>query len=239
MNLDALDTIDGEAAKRALRHLFARAASPAFGVLPRRELDLLIFQAMRETGVIARGATLYELMAQLKISRAKARNLLFDLEIREAQEAHELDKLAREALAHPQGFAMDGGYLAFGIENPLVQAHVKDKIARLGHVSDASFDSALIRIKPDALGDLVAALMGEGERQAFRKAMVKAGLAKDESLSAALRDGLIHIATKAVGDAAAGVLRGYLEDLGAFLAPLGKGALDRAAAILRAARGKG
>jgi sarcosine oxidase subunit gamma len=41
----------------------------------------------------------YTLMTALKITKAKARNLVFDLEIRDAQMAASLDDRAREALA--------------------------------------------------------------------------------------------------------------------------------------------
>lgn len=233
MTLDAIDRLEGAEAKRILRRLLARATSPAFGVLPQRELNLLLFEALRDAGVVRAEASLYTLMTDLKISRARARNLLFDLEIRQALAIEDLDAQARRALAQPKGFVLDGNYLVFGIENPLVQAHIKDRVAQLGHLTDASFDSTLIRIKPGAMGALVESLMDANERNAFRQGMIAAGFDKDKGLAAALTYGIKYLATTYLGKEATEAGAGYLEDLANFIMPYARGAVDRVTAILK------
>lgn len=233
MDFDAIDRLTESEAKAHLRALLEGVTQPAFGVLPQRELDLILFKLMRDMGVIDPDASLYELMSDLKITRAKARNLVFDLEIRDAQAARGLDARARAALAKPRGFVMDGAYLAFGIENPVVQAHIKDKVTSLGHLTDASFDATIVKIKPQAMGALVEALMEEKDRDAFREGMIAAGFDKDDSLQTLIREGLVFIGKKTIGDTATDIGAGYLEDLADFITPYARKAQDKIAAVLK------
>lgn len=235
VDFDAVDRLPEDEAKRILKDVLRAACTPAFAVLPQRELDLLLFRAMREAGVVSGDATLYSLMTDLRISRAKARNLLFDLEIRQA-DARSLDARAREALANPRGFVETQGYLAFGIENPVVQAHIKDKVNALGHLTDASFDSTIVRIKPKAMALLVEALMDEAERNAFHEAMVAAGFEPDKSLSTAIAAGLTHLSERVAGETATAIAEGYLDDLAALVTPHARALKDRLVALFRAAR---
>lgn len=220
INLDAVEGLSEAAAKEVLTDIFTQVTQPAFGILPQRELDLMLFRALRKSGVIARDATLYELMSQLKITRAKARNLLFDLEMREASESGgDLDARAKEALSNPRGFVQDGAYLVFGVENPVVQAHLKEKVNALGHLTDASFDSSLVRIKPAALPALIEELMSDDDQRAFREAMIDAGFEKDDTLTAALTESLKHLSKKYLGEATTEIAGGYIEQLSNMMMP--------------------
>ena len=125
----------------------------------------MIFAALRRAGAVARDASLYELMTALRITRAKARNLIFDIAIRGDLDGAALDSAVKRAVARPRGFVMDGSYIALGIEDPLIQAHMKEGVRALGHLTDASFDSAVVRLKPGALAALVEALMSPSARR--------------------------------------------------------------------------
>lgn len=233
MDMTAIDRLSDAQAKKILREIFSHATTPAFGILPQRELDLLLFKAMRDCGVIKDNASLYELMTHLKVTRSKARNLLFDLEIRDNEVSEDLDRRARQALAEPRGFVKDGAYLAFGIENPVVQAHIKDKVNTLGHLTDASFDATIVKIKPSAVGPLVASLMDEKEEAEFREAMIEAGFQKDENLETLLTEGLKFIGEKTVGPAATKIGAGYLEDLADFILPHARSAKAKVVSLLK------
>jgi hypothetical protein len=235
MDLDLIDTAPEATVRAVLKEIFTKATTPAFGVLPQRELDLLLFKALRDCKILHKGDSLYSLMTDLKITRAKARNLLFDLQIREASAMADLDRDAREALARPRGFVLDGSYLAFGVENPVVQAHIKDRVTQLGHLADASFDSTVIRVKPSAIGVLAAALMDDDEEEAFRDAMVAAGFERDKSMAAFLKAGLMHVAEKIAGEDVAEIGESYLEDLAGFFTPYASKAKSRVVKILKAA----
>lgn len=231
MNLDAIDRLSRDEAHRILKTIFTRATEPAFGVLPQRELDLLLFEMMRETGVLEKGASLYQLMGDLRITKAKARNLLFDLQIRASREASVLNGMVKDAISHPSGFAAEGKYLVLGIEDPVVQAHLKELARKEGFITDATFDSTLVRITPPALGAVAESLMTEDEKQLYAEAMIDAGFDKPGGVRTVIVGGLTHLLRKAVGedaaDAAADIAEGYIEELGDFIAPKGEKALLR------------
>ena len=235
MDIDALDRVSGVEAKRLLKQLVETATAPAFGILPQREYELQLFQIMRETGVIDRRASLYQLMTELRVSRAKARNLIFELEIRETVDQGVLDAKVRDALSNPKGFAEDGKYLALGIENPVVQAHLKDRVRQLGHLTDASFDSTLVKITPRALAALTEELMDDDDRTAFRDAMIDAGFSPDESLQGVIEAGLTHLTKRFAGEDMAEIAKHQIAGLAAMVTPRAQKTKARLKDLLRAA----
>lgn len=232
--LNTINNLPEDKAKAALIKLLERTTSPAFAILPQRELDLLLFEVMRDTGLVSESASLYSLMTDLRVSRAKARNMLFDYEIRRQTEGGSLDASVLKAISQPRGFALDGNYIVLGIENPVVQAHLKEKVRVLGHLTDASFDSSLVRIKPAALAALSEGLMSDADKKQFSEAMVEAGFRKDTSLKTALSEGLKYLAGKAVGETAAGIAGGYIEDLADLLMPAARGAKTQIVGLFKA-----
>ena len=72
--------------REALIGILTRYTQPAFGALPKRETDILIFEVMRTLGLLPEDASVYDLMTDLRITRAKASQLLFDSAIRKFDE---------------------------------------------------------------------------------------------------------------------------------------------------------
>ncbi len=233
MKIDAINDLTDIEARALLTEIFTSYATPAFGALPQRETDLILFAAMRRAGAIAPDASLYDLMTALRITRTKARNLLFDLEIRGELSGESLDAQVRDAIARPRGFVLDGSYIALGIENPVIQAHMRERVRALGHLTDASFDSALVKLKPAALATLVEALMTRAELENFRAGMIAAGLKKSQTIRAALKDGLTHIAKKAIGPSATEVGGALITELADFVRPSVERAVGAVARTLR------
>lgn len=235
MDVSAVDQLTEDQAKGILKELFGRVCTPAFGVLPQRELDLTLFDALRKSGVVSTKASLYDLMTQLKVTRAKARNLLFEVQIRAAQSEASLDDMVKAAISRPGGFAAESKYLVLGIEDPVVQAHLKELAREVGHITDASFDATIVRITPSALGAVAERLLTEEERQAYDEALIDAGIRKPGGIKAVITGGLKHLLTKALGEEAKdasvelaqGLAEGYIEELTDYLAPKGQKALDR------------
>jgi len=104
---------------------------PAFGALPKREVELKVFELLRGIGAVDEKASIYSLMTDLRITRAKATQMLFDLEVRShgGDEAR-LDDEIREALRQTK-FAKDGDYFVMEIESPLALATFVSGYGRL------------------------------------------------------------------------------------------------------------
>lgn len=205
MDVTPLKTKSQDELRRAIEGLLHHFTNPAFGAIPKREIELAVFQMMRDLDVIPHDASLYDLMTRLKITRAKASQLLFDIEMRRiGDDTAELDRLVKEALCQTR-FAKDQTWFVLEIENVLVIAHLKEMIRRLNHVSDTSFNTELVKLKLDAMNDLIAALLSQDEQTAVKAALIKAG-APDTTFKGMLKSALTHLARKAAGHAAGAAL---------------------------------
>jgi len=87
MNLDAVDGLSDVQLRAILKSIFSKVTEPAFCALSQRELNLFLLEKMREAGVLEEPASLDHLMCDLGVTKARARNLMFDLHIRAAREA--------------------------------------------------------------------------------------------------------------------------------------------------------
>lgn len=208
--------------RTVVSRLLTAFSRPAFGSLPKREADILMFEAMRDLGVISMEASVYELMTDLRVTRAKAQQLLFDSGMRSPDtNPAVLDFLVVNAICNSR-YAKDNNYFVLEIENPLVQAHLKEIIRRTGHVSDSSFNSAIVRLSEDAFRDAIFVLIPEDRREDVRLALVAAG-AEDTSLKGVLKSVVKGGARIFLGAGAEAVAGSMAENLG----PLFSGAVGR------------
>ena len=217
--LDKYDALPSDRVKSALRPLLEVATSPAFGAVSKRELELALFEMLRELGVIERKASLFSLMTELRVTRAKASQLLFDIEVRSrGHDADGLDEEIRLAFTETK-FLKDGDLFVLEIENPLVQAHLRNRLRELGHVSDASFNSALVRMSLDAATDIMIDLIEADRRAAVKQALVAAG-APDSSIKGVLKGALKSLGKKFAGEAGDQLAEGVVDSAEDFLKPL-------------------
>lgn len=201
---DKIDNVDADRAKEALKAFVKVFSTPAFGALPKREIELELFEVLRSIGVIDRKATLYTLMTELRVTRSKASQLLFDAEVRKhGSDAAYLDSEVKAAVKATR-FAKNGDQFILEIENPLTQAHLRHRLKALGHVTDTSFNTAVVTMSLDAAKDLVIDLIPEGDRGVVRQALVDAG-APDTSLKGILTGALKALGSKVIGEAAEGL----------------------------------
>ena len=63
--------------RRALAHFLQQFLNPAFAALPKGEIELLVLNLLEEVGALSAEPSLYELVATLRVTRAKARKLLY------------------------------------------------------------------------------------------------------------------------------------------------------------------
>jgi hypothetical protein len=193
----------GECAK-VLGTLLRGTLTPAFGAATKRELELLVIEAMVGVGYLSANPTVYELIQRLKIGRARARALIYDRELRR-QNPETLDSLARTALSKPL-LQNHGDTVALDIENPYLLDHLRERLRELGHATDGSFSPSMIRVTPEATASLVESYLDDAGRKRVRNALVKAGV-PDKSLKGAIAAVIRRLAAKVAdrtGEAIAG-----------------------------------
>ena len=83
---------------------------------------------LQELQAIKEDTDLYQLIKDLKISRTRVRNLLYEAKMRTSEDA-DLDRELIKLLEKPV-FLKDGDKVAIEIENPLLTDHFRFKLKR-------------------------------------------------------------------------------------------------------------
>ena len=216
---ESIEAVDEDKLKTEVENFLQDFMTPAFGSLPKREIELRVFDLMRNLEILKADATIYSLMTDLKVTRSKASQLIFDLEIRKhGNDKAKLDGLIKQALIATR-FAKDGDYFVMEIENPLTIAHMRQRVRELGHISDTSFNSSLVRAPLDAVTDLMLDIIPDAQHEEIKDALVAAG-APERGFKAVLKGALKKLGSKVIGEAADQVAEGIVENSAEFLAPI-------------------
>ncbi|WP_420380869.1 hypothetical protein [Marivita sp.] len=212
-----IEANNADESREALIDILTRYTQPAFGALPKRETDILIFEVMRTLSLLPEDASVYDLMTDLRITRAKASQLLFDTAIRKFDDNPALlDAKVAKALCNARFHQDADKYFVLEVEDPMVNANVKEKVRKAGHISDSSFNAALIRLPLEAVADLVAGLLPEDRQNAVKAELIAAGAPQAASFKNVVASSLKTLGRKMVGEAA----NGLVDEAGEFLAPI-------------------
>lgn len=203
-----------------LSNLLDGYLQPAFGALPKREVDLSFLEALETLGVIPKNPTIYDLVTTLRVTRSKARTLYYDRELRRLDE-NNLQDLALETLRQPI-LHKNGDLFALEIDNPLVADHVRNMVRQVGYATDSSFSASLIKIPIDAYIALMDQHLSAGDKKKIKEALKKAG-APDGSFKGILKGCLKKFAEKAAGESG----KIGIENASKYLAPFWEAAGDK------------
>ncbi|MGF1455034.1 MAG: hypothetical protein ACFB6R_06610 [Alphaproteobacteria bacterium] len=220
MDIEAsVDKMTVAQCRTVLKALLSAYCRPAFGALPKREIDILLFDLLFDTGLVAPSASIYDLMRDLRIPRTKARTLLYDREVRLAENGESaLDARLRSLLGSAK-FVRDGSYFVLEVESPLVQAHMRERLRELGHLTDSSFNPQLVRLQPGAVTALAEKIIPKAERDIIRKALVKAG-APDRSFKGVLRGAFQVLGQHIAKEAGSRAAKELFDQTDTFLEPV-------------------
>ncbi|MCZ2126971.1 MAG: hypothetical protein LC099_04260 [Anaerolineales bacterium] len=201
--------------RAALNLILEAYLSPAFGALPKREVDLLIYNALVKIGYIEESPKLYSLVTNLRVTRSKARSLLYEQELRKLT-TQELDRRILEFLKRPI-IQKESELFLLEIENPLVIDHLRAKVQALGYASDGSFSPSLVRLSDAAVIALIDEMLDKHTKSAVKAQLVKAGF-PDKSFKGILKDVLKAVGKKVADNVGSDVTERVLSPIidGAF-----------------------
>ncbi|NVJ66533.1 MAG: hypothetical protein HWE16_08580 [Gammaproteobacteria bacterium] len=180
-------------AKAALAYFLQSYTSPAFGALPKGEIELVVLNVLEQLGAIDAEPELYELVSKLKVTRTKARSLIYNRELRRSSD-DDLNQKVIKLLKRPL-IQKDGDLFVLEVENPLVSDHLRSQVKKLGFVSDGSFSPSIVKLGLHAISALIESNLTAKEKTAVKKALIKAG-APDKSFRGVLKATLKKIAKK-------------------------------------------
>lgn len=191
---------DGSAAKTLIT-LLTGVTTPAFGALSKREMELLIFEALIDVGYISNEPPVYDIVQKLRVTRSKARSLLYDRSLR-LHSTDRLDEMARTALSRPV-FQANGGLVALDIENPLLADHLRHRLKELGHTSDGSFSPDLVKLSYAAAAELIAHYVPKDSAAKIRAELGNVLGMPDTSLKGLVKAILMKAAGRVAADSGA------------------------------------
>lgn len=186
-----------EETKAALSYFLQSYMNPAFGALPKNEVELIVLNVLEKLKAINEEPELYEFVSKLKVTRSKARGLMYDRELRRSSE-EELNQKVKALLRRPL-IQKDGALYVLEVENPLVSDHLRSKVQKLGYVSDGSFSPSIIKLGLDAITALIESFLSAQEKVDIKAALIAAG-APDTSFTGILKATFKKIASKVASD---------------------------------------
>ena len=174
-------------------------AKPAFGAISKSEVDNLVFALLIEAGALDPKSQAYEIARDLNVTPAKARNLLFQWQLRSLGDGSALKDDLIAALGTVR-FAKEGNLLVFGIESPLLREELRSRLKHMGVYADASFSAEIVRLSVKHFVEFLDSFLDQETKKAMHRALVKDGQIKDRSFKAVAFRILKGVARKAAGE---------------------------------------
>ncbi|MBA4501522.1 hypothetical protein [Marinobacterium marinum] len=218
-------TAGNQSATQVLNTLLDRYLSPAFGALPKLEVELIMLDALEQLGVISPQPQVYELVSKLKVTRTKANKLLYERELRRSTST-DLDSRVKELLRSPL-IDKKGTHFMLEVDNPLLLDHLRDKVRKLGYISDGSFSSSLVKLSVDAFVALVEDALKD-ELETAERVLKEAG-APDTSIKGVIKAACSKLAHRIASDTGEAAMQQVSDFFGALVG--GKADELRAAAV--------
>ena len=188
--------------RNTLCFIFNTYSNPSFGSMSKHDIDLLLFESMVNMGLISKNPTIYSVMKDLKVTRAKARNLIYEYQLRKVESEDELGKQLCDILKRPL-LSHESNNVWLEIDNPYLIDFVRNELKQLGFVTDGSFHAELVKLSVEAFSGLYEKMLSEKDKKELRKDLVKYGVKPDLSFKAILPH-LIKEVSKKLGKAAMG-----------------------------------
>lgn len=173
---------------------------PSFGALSKKEMELMIFQSLQRSGVLDDNPEIFDLVKGLRITRAKARNLLYESNLREYNDESMRSDL-KELLANAVYQKAGDQTLKLEVSNPMLIDYIKSILKENKQYSDGSFSPELITMSFEGYVTLIFSVIDPKEKDAFEKKLKNDGIIDDRSpkkIAARVLKGLLN---KAIGEA--------------------------------------
>ncbi len=162
-------------AKNALLLLLSQHLNPAYVASKALNHELTPIAAMQIIGFLPEQPSEYELITQLRVTKAKARNLIHQMDLRAITGQDDIEARVKLALRSPR-LVKDGEKYLLEIDSPLVLDALRNRLRHLNHVADSSFQPALVKMSANALVALIEHYIPSNERPTVEAVLREAGI---------------------------------------------------------------
>lgn len=171
--------------RSTLCFIYYTYSNPSFGSMSKHDIDLLLFESMVNIGLISKNPTIYSVMRDLKVTRAKARNLIYEYQLRKVENEEELGKQLCDILKTPL-LSRESNNVWLEIDNPYLIDFVRNELKQLGFVTDGSFHAELVKLSVEAFSGLYEKMLPNERKKDIKKQLVNLGIKPDTSLKTVL-----------------------------------------------------
>lgn len=179
MNINLLEkTINNaspETCANALKIMLTAHAFPVFGGAKTIEHEVAAIRALQQIGFIPESPDEYDLIRGLRVTRVKARSLLYQVALRSELSSEQIDASLRNLLCNPR-VMKDGDAIFIDVPEPLLMDFLRQRVRKANYLSDGSFSGSIAKLPVDALIALVAELMPKGEQPKVMKKLRERGV---------------------------------------------------------------
>lgn len=225
-----LNTVEPEKVKQAFVEFIQLYITPAFGSLPKREVDIALFQILQKLKIFDKNPEIYALLSSLRVTRSKARGLLYEANLRSSSDGN-LDNELFEILKDPV-FLKDNDKICLEIGNPLLIDHLKHSLKQVKRITDGSFSPELVKLTPEAYLALINKKFARVSKKDIKTALIECGAKKQISAKSLFVAVLTKIGGKVIGDATDSVGEAIGDYLGGLITNVSKNATELVADIV-------
>ncbi len=147
---------------------------PSFGSISKRDINIKIFNIMRDLKLISEDPDAWEIINKLKLTRTKASGLLYDANICRKGAFENLDVLLRKVIEKVP-YINDKSNVLIQIDNPLLIDHIKSILKEANCLSDGSFSPEIVRMSPEAFMYLYIYTLEGDQKIILNEKLNKAG----------------------------------------------------------------
>lgn len=160
--------------KELLEQFMNDYINPSFGSLSKKEIDMRVFDLFIKMGKISPDDSIFTLISTLKISRAKARSLIYDYNLRK-KETKDLKKALKDLLQN--GSVAKDSNIKIEVDDPYLTDYIRDVLKRKRMITDGSFKPELLVLSTKAYSVLLEECLTAEEQQNVRRYLYEDSLA--------------------------------------------------------------
>lgn len=201
--------------KEALKILLTPHATPVFGGAKTVEHEVAALNALKHLEYLTPKAEEYELVDRLRVTKTKARSLLYQASLRTRRTEQEKVEELRKIITSGNVVA-ESNYFVIEVPDPLLLDDLRRRVRQSGYITDGTFSPTLARLQAAALARLIEDLIPSHERKSLESKLVKHGY-KPQNIQAALTRLLLSAAEKVTNEAGAQAVGFIGAEIGEFL----------------------
>lgn len=182
---------------KVLERIFKEYSHPSFGSMSKRDVDIMLFKALQDLGIIDPKPSIYDVIRLLNITRSKARNLIYESSL-QRQDEQNLEQELKDLIIKPI-FLKEGDKVCIEVDNPLLTDYIRQRLKGLKHITDSSFNNELVKMTPEAFSALYTDLLPEESIDAINRKFVALGVQDEKGPLGVVKKVVAIIARAALG----------------------------------------